>query len=223
MSPQTVANTIPLFDNISNADLNALLTCLQSYEKYYKKGEIISIQEANDRYLGFVLSGSVRMLKADAWGNQTFLAYMEKGDIFGEGLAVQKIPSSYVTFVAAKDTQVLFLRASKIINTCPKNCPFHAQAIQNLFDLLGRKTVRLMEKIEITSKSSLREKIMAYLSMQVLRQNSRYIVSPLGRTELADFLGANRSALTRELNAMRADGLIDFDRNTFIIKRTSEE
>ena len=53
--------------------------------------------------------------------------------------------------------------------------------------------------------------------MQAQKQDSRYITLPLGRTELANYIGANRSALTRELTAMREDGLIDYEKNTFRI------
>ena len=38
---------------------------------------------------------------------------------------------------------------------------------------------------------------------------------PLGRVELASYLNVDRSALTRELNNMKEDGIIDFSRNTF--------
>ena len=75
-----------------------------------------------------------------------------------------------------------------------------------------------MEKIEISSKSSLREKILAYLSIQAQKQGSKYIKIPLNRTEMASYLHANRSAMTRELADMQAEGLIEFDRNTFVIK-----
>ena len=40
---------------------------------------------------------------------------------------------------------------------------------------------------------------------------------PMGRKDLAEYIGANRSALTRELNAMSDEGLIEFDRNDFVI------
>ena len=44
---------------------------------------------------------------------------------------------------------------------------------------------------------------------------STYIEVPLGRVELADYLCADRSALTRELSNMKRDGLLDYDKNTF--------
>ena len=67
------------------------------------------------------------------------------------------------------------------------------------------------------SKRTIREKLLAYLSSQAQSHNSRYFEIPLGRTELAEYLCVDRSALTRELVKMRDDGLIDYDKNCFRI------
>ena len=83
--------------------------------------------------------------------------------------------------------------------------------------LISAKNVTLIQKIEVISKKTLREKILAYLSIQAQVQGTRYFEIPLGRVELADYLCADRSALTRELSSMKADGLIDFDKNVFRI------
>ncbi|MGI5928494.1 MAG: helix-turn-helix domain-containing protein [Pseudoflavonifractor sp.] len=72
-----------------------------------------------------------------------------------------------------------------------------------------------MEKIDVTSKKTLREKILTYLSLLAQHKGSTYIEVPLGRVELADYLCADRSALTRELSNMKRDGLLDYDKNTF--------
>ena len=72
-----------------------------------------------------------------------------------------------------------------------------------------------MDKIEVISKKTLREKIMAYLHQQSMEQNSKHFTIPLGRLELAEYLCADRSALTRELSYMQKDGLICYEKNTF--------
>lgn len=74
-----------------------------------------------------------------------------------------------------------------------------------------------MEKLEITTKRSLREKLLTYLSHLAQEQGSSTVQSPMGRVDLADFLGADRSALTRELNRMQDSRLITFDKNTYTI------
>jgi CRP-like cAMP-binding protein len=83
--------------------------------------------------------------------------------------------------------------------------------------IIADKNRDLIRKIEVISKRTIREKLLAYLSSQAQCQDSRYFEIPLGRTELAEYLCVDRSALTRELVKMRDDGLIDYDKNCFRI------
>ena len=83
--------------------------------------------------------------------------------------------------------------------------------------LIGDKNVQLMHKIEIISKKTLREKIMTYLQQQSIEQSSKHFTISLGRLELAEYLCADRSALTRELSYMQKDGLISYEKNTFLL------
>ena len=208
----------PIFNGVENKDREALLSCLKIYSRTYRKGEYIRLEHDNIQDVGIVLKGSVHMLKEDVWGHQTLLAYMGPGELFGETFALLHEQASHVSFLAAAETKVLFLPADRVLNPCKNHCPFHETLSRNFLLLLGKKNLRLMEKIEISSKSSLREKILAYLSIQAQKQGSKYIKVPLNRTEMASYLHANRSAMTRELADMQAEGLIEFDRNTFVIK-----
>jgi len=208
---------IPLFENISEDELNQLLYCMKGYSKKFEKDSVIILEDEKVRFIGIILKGTVNMIKEDIWGNQTLLTYLEEGELIGDIFAVQKKSDSYVTFVASTKAEILFVPAANIIHTCPRGCAFHQKLATNMFNLLGQKSVRLMEKIEISSKGSLREKILSFLSMQAQKQNSRYIEVPMNRTKMADYLGVNRSAMTRELSNMQKDGLIDFDKNTFVI------
>ncbi len=219
MAPELESSVnIPLFQGIANKDRAALLGCLKTYTRSYKKGEFILLEQDHITDIGIVLKGSVHMLKEDVWGKRTLMAYMGPGELFGETFALRPKQASHFSFLAAAHTDVLFLPLENVLTPCKNRCPFHTALSRNLFSLLGEKNLRLMERIEISSKGSLREKILAYLSVQAQKQGSKYITVPLNRTEMASFLHANRSAMTRELSGMQADGLIEFDGNTFVLK-----
>lgn len=218
MQDKITYSEIELFENIKEVDLDKLLICIKSFKKEYHKNETIYLEEDRIAYVGIVLSGSVHMLKSDIWGNSSLFTFFGPGELFGESFAVQKSISSSVIFKAAEDTKVLFLAASNIIHTCPNSCSFHAQISTNLFHLLGNKNQKFINKIEILSKGSIREKLLAYISQLSQEQNSKYVHSPLSRVALADYLSVNRSAMIRELSKMRDAGIIDFDKDTFIVK-----
>ncbi|MCR5666419.1 MAG: Crp/Fnr family transcriptional regulator [Eubacterium sp.] len=218
-SSMKIYDKIDLFQNIERENLTTMLHCLGETVRSYKKGEIIIMDQEHVEHVGIVLKGSVHMIKEDLWGEKTLLAYMAAGDLFGETFAIQKSTRSYVTFVAASNCEVMFLSLYHVLHPCPNGCAFHLQITENLYNLIGLKNIQLMEKIEVVSKTSLRDKILAYLSLQAQKQQSRYIDIPLNRSEMAEYLHANRSAMTRELAAMQEEGLIDFDKNTFILKK----
>jgi len=219
MNKEINYNEVDLFENINEADLDKLLVCIHSFKKEFQKGQTIYMEEDSIPYVGIVLYGSVHMIKNDIWGNSSLFTFFGPGELFGESFAVQKDISSSVLFKAAKDTKVLFLAARNIIHTCPNACAFHGQIATNLFHLLGMKNQKFINKIEILSKGKIREKLLAYISQLAQEQQSKYVNSPLSRAALAEYLSVNRSAMIRELSKMRDDGIIDFDKDTFIVKK----
>jgi CRP-like cAMP-binding protein len=206
-----------LFSGIQKNDLFKMLNCLGSFQKEYKKDEIIILESDEVKSVGIILSGSVHMIKEDAEGYKTLLAAIEEGGVFGESFACGSNLYSQVSFIASCRCTVLFLPFNKIVYSCQKSCDYHHRLVENMVRLISDKNVQLMQKIEVISKKSLREKILAYLYHQAAGQKSRRFTIPLGRLELAGYLCADRSALTRELSYMKRDGLIAYDKNTFEI------
>ena len=207
----------PLFDGIRKEDLGSLLHCTGNRISRYNKGQVIALEDEQIRHVGVVLSGRVDMVKEDVWGGKTLLIRMGKGELFGETFACGDDSRSVVTFTVSEDTEVLFIPFHRVMHSCSMACEFHHRLIENMVRIIAGKNRGLLRKVEVISKKTLREKILAYLSIQAQDQACRYFQIPLGRVELADYLCADRSALTRELASMKADGLIDYDKNTFRI------
>ena len=214
-----IAKTVrsPLFTGIRSEDMQTMLGCIGHYVREYKKGEIIAFEAETINHVGLVLKGSVDMIKEDVWGNRTMLLRSYAEDVFGETFACGEDSLSVVTFVAAEDSKVMFLSFCRVMHTCSHACVFHQTLIENMVRIIARKNRELMRKIEVVSKKTLREKILAYLSIQSQTQGSSQFEIPLGRVEWAEYLCADRSALTRELAKMKDEGLIDYQRNFFKI------
>lgn len=206
---------LSLFSGIRTEDLSSMLTCLGSYTCNYKKGEFIFLSSEPIQSVGIILQGTIHMIKEDIWGNKTILAFIQKGEIFGETFACGNQLNSAVTFYASTNCKILYMPFYKIIHVCNMSCVFHHRLIENMVGLIANKNTHLMEKLEIISKKTLRDKILTYMSLQAQINKSSYFEIPLGRVELADYLCADRSALTRELNNMKSDGIIDFQKNYF--------
>lgn len=207
----------PLFTGIGSEDMEGMLGCIGYHVRKYAKGEIIAFEEETINHVGVVMEGAVDMVKEDVWGNRTMLLRSYREDIFGETFACGEDSLSVVTFVAAQDCKVLFLSFCRVMHTCTHACVFHQTLIENMVRIIARKNRELMRKVEVVSKKTLREKILAYLSIQSQSQGKKQFEIPLGRVEWAEYLCADRSALTRELAKMKEEGLIDYQKNQFEI------
>ena len=207
----------PLFHGIRPEDRRTMLGCIGYHVGTFRKGDIVGFEEENMKYIGIVLSGAVDMVKEDLWGNKTMLVRIGRNEVFGETFACGSDNLSVVTFLVSEDAKVLFLPFNRVMHSCTMACQFHHRLIENMVRVIADKNRDLMRKVEVVSKRTIREKLLAYLSIQAQVQNARYFVVPLGRVELAEYLCVDRSALTRELAKMKEDGLIDYDKNCFRI------
>jgi len=81
--------------------------------------------------------------------------------------------------------------------------------------IMAQKNLTLNQKITFLTYKTTRQKIAALLLYYMQDEQTKTVTLPYTREEMADFLCLNRSALSRELSAMRDAGLISFNRNRF--------
>ena len=112
-------------------------------------------------------------------------------------------------------SRILLIRLRRITETCSNACEFHNRMVMNLLRAIAGKNLMLNAKIEITSRRTTREKLMAYLLNQAKRAGGSTFTIPLDRQGLADYLGVERSALSAEIGKLRREGVIESERSTF--------
>ncbi len=204
-----------LFDHIATEDLMRMLSCIGCKVITYAPKTYILDEEDTIEDVGVLLSGHINMVSEDIYGHRTTLVRMGPNELFGESFALSGSKRSTVSFMTNEPCIVLYIPLQKVLHICSNSCPFHHQLIENMFYTLSMKNQQLIEKSAIISKPTLQDKIWTYLNLEAERQQKIYFEIPLNRNELADYLCANQSALTRELKHMKEKGLIDFDKNTF--------
>ncbi len=210
-----VLSQSPLFLGMDRQGIAEVLTCLRARFKTYTKGEILLLAGDNVPELGIVLSGGVVIEREDANGVRTIITKVERGELFAEAFACAGTLHSPVSVTAGTQSEVLWLPATGIVSVCPRSCAHHTRLVENMMHLLARKNLLMHERLELLSKKTIRERITTYLGMQSRRQGSARFVIPFSRTELADYLCVDRSALSRELGAMRNEGLVRFHLSEF--------
>ena len=83
--------------------------------------------------------------------------------------------------------------------------------------MLANRTLEMNDRIQILSKRTLRSKLVTFFSLLIKRYDDDSFAIPFDRSAMADYLGTDRSALSRELSHMQAEGLLRFRHNRFEI------
>lgn len=215
-SELNTAGSSHLFKGISENDIKSLMPCLTAEKKKYKKNETIIDEGARLNTACLLLSGSAHIERVDYSGARNIVNAITPGDVFGESYAASSLPVS-VSVISDADTTVLFMNMTGIIHMCGNACPFHSKLLENLLRILSVRNLNLNDKITIISQKSLRAKIMMYLNEISKRSSSTYFDIPFSRQQLADYLNADRSALSAALSSLKSEGVIDFQKNHFRI------
>ena len=206
-----------LFKGIGEQEAVSMLSCLGAYQRSYQKGDCVFRKGERITAVALLLDGAVHIRKEDYWGNLSILNEISAGEVFGETYACLEVGEMLNNAVAVKHSQVLFLDVNRVLTTWSSACQFHGKLIQNLLSVLALKNKMLTQKLEHMSQRTTREKLLSYLSEQSLREGRPSFDIPFNRQQLADFLSVDRSAMSNELCRMRDEGILEFERNHFVL------
>ena len=207
-----------LFRNIVPKDLEAMLGCLSAREIRPQRGDFIMSTPEEHPLMGVVLEGEVEMISEDYFGKKSLLSVLPVGSIFGESYTCVKAKNRTIAYQARTRCRILLLDYERILHACKLVCRFHHRMIENMVELIAEKNLALVDKLEVTSRTTIREKLLTYLTRQAEATGSLTFTIPMGRTALAEYLCTDRSAMSRELARMKAEGILDYEKRTFTLK-----
>ena len=203
----------PLFSGISENELTAMLSCLDTRKKDFPKEAFVLRNGDTVEAIGLVLSGSVLIVQDDIWGNRNILSKAGPGKTFATAFACAPGSKLNVDVITETPVTIMFLNVNRILNVCPSACTHHNRIIRNILGELAEKNLLFSEKLEHMGQRTTRTKVMSYLSAEAQRLGTYEFDIPFSRQQLADYLGIERSGLSSELSKMCRDGLIDFHRS----------
>ena len=208
---------IPLFQGLEREEISEVLQRFHALIKHFPKSDYIYLAGDCVENLCVVLEGTVQMIKEDIWGEKSIIANLGAGSVFAENFLGKLGDRSVVSYFVASDSEILMLPLGRALYDVSAPSKASQRLMCNIVSVLADNNTRLIEKTEILCKKTLRSKILAYLEQEARNQGSRQFTIPFNRTDLANYLDADRSALTRELARMKEEGIIDYNKNTFTI------
>lgn len=205
--------SIDLFKCFNEEDFQSIFKNNSSLKKY-PKNSIIYMQNEECKSMDVILKGTITIQKIDSEGNILSLNDFSNGEIIGENLLFSVDNRYPMTISAISDVIILHIDKELVLKLCQINECFLLKFLQSL----SSKALFLSNKITTLTMKSLRQCIIEFLLYEHHVQQTNNIKLIMTKKDLAGKFGVQRTSLSRELNKMRKDGLIDFDNNYIRIK-----
>jgi CRP/FNR family transcriptional regulator, nitrogen fixation regulation protein len=210
-------------NNVLNPNSNehrlAVLAGEQIFSEFkYRRGREIFGEGHETGHVYQVLSGAVRCFRRLPDGRRQIKSFHLPGDMFGfENGANHRFSAEAVV-----ETRAVFLKQRNLLDAFANQeggrtgllrlVTESLQHAENHMLLLGRKTAR--------------EKVAAFiLEMDERHAHPDVIVLPMGRRDIADYLGLSLETVARAFSSLQDDGvlrLIGTTHKQFIIRRRAE-
>lgn len=195
-----------LFDGIEDEQLTDAIKLLNGRIKKVVKDDYVVQLGGTMQYAGLLLKGKIESSFQNENFDQITMHTFTGGYLFGEGLVINHAKNSPVQVRAVEDSVVLFIDLEMIYAAADKSSIRNILA-RNLIKSLAKKNLILNQKVRILSQKSLRDRIFIYLRT-LPKDKDGYVRIPFTQTAIAEYLGVNRSALSRELGRMQNEGLL---------------
>ena len=202
--------TVPLFKGLTTLEIEKFIKSTGTTFKIYPRGERILEAFTPNANIGIIVTGEAQILSLDWLGNETVGHTIEDGAIFGTVSAILGEDLIATSVRLTIDSTVMWIPYRSLLISGPILGRIHGVVMKNLLEAFSRKNVLMMQKVELLSQKTLRDRVILYLIQREKRQMSEWVKVP-GRVQLAKELECNRSALTREISQMEANGLVEVD------------
>jgi len=211
-----------LFKDLSGEDLEKALRFYKAANASHKKGEYLLHEGDSINRFGLVLSGMVQVFMDDMNGDRTIMANVSAGSTFGESLCFLETRYAGIYIIAASDCRLLWLSTDKLRERSAGD-DFSCLMKIRFMSLLAQRALTMNDRIQTLSKRTLRAKLYTYFALCRRHFRSSFFELDMDRNDMAAYLGADRSALSRELSKMRSEGLIDYTKNRFTLLLISHD
>lgn len=194
---------ITLFKNIPAFEKEALLKNIKIKSNSYLRDEVIVSENDLCESIKYVKKGLVVAKNIYYDGHETIIKVILPGDSFGEALLYSSNPYYKATFVSEANTVIETLTKDDLEYLLENKT-----IMKNYINSISDSLVLLNNHIKILNQKSVKGRLCLFLYYEYLKTKATTFTINLNKTELAQFLNAERPTLSKELHELINQGII---------------
>ncbi len=212
---QLCAKRVPIFSALDEEELNRVVDLI--IRRQYGKGEMILLEGSNLDSLIIINHGRVKAFRYTQEGKEQILYIFSEGDFFGEKnllsrqeatYNVEALEQTHVCMIHNKDFQELIRRYPDI-------------SLKIIAELCARLD-RLERSVQNMGTKNAEGRIAAVLLEFAEKYGTAHLLGiqfelPFSREGIANYIGVARETVSRRLNHLQEEGIIEMIGNKKII------
>ncbi|MDD3669909.1 MAG: Crp/Fnr family transcriptional regulator [Sphaerochaetaceae bacterium] len=210
---------IALFESIPDEVLKDFVQANRFRFYHYRPNNFVVFANDHCKEVHIVLEGLLTAEYYQEGGQLYSLATFKRGGLFGAH-ATYSEKSIYPVTVTAKTKATLLSIDGELFFNLISTRP---AMLKEFLRLMSANTVVLNTRVIAQMGSTLRVRLLSFLLRQSNEIPGTYSAFGMTKTRLSELLGVQRTSLSRELAAMRSEGLIRFDRHRFLVEKAGKD
>lgn len=212
---QICAMRVPIFTTLNPEDLTKVINLI--IRKEYAKGDLLLMEGEHTENLVIINQGTVKAYKNTNEGKEQILYIFSEGDFFGEKNLLREQEAAYCV-EALEQTKVCMIRKIDF------------RALLQEYPNIGLKIIdelsNRMDRLESTVQSMGSKSVESRINAVLLEFANKYgkpgpqgveFDLPLSREGIANYIGLTRETVSRKMNHLQEQGIIEMIGNKRII------
>lgn len=216
MNESELLQNVPFFRGLSEEELEEIRKI--AIRRSYRKRSVVFVEGGDKEAVFFIRKGMAKTFKTDENGHEQIVSILGPGDMFPHiGLfndhpypaTAEVLTDAVLLAIPVRDFERLLVRLPQI-------------AIKVLRVMSG-KIEELQLKLQQMAGNDVQDRVHAFL-LQLAERHGRMteagvaIRIPMTNQEFASAVGTSRETVNRYLNHLRKQGLLESDRQGYLIK-----
>ncbi len=211
-----ILKTLPLFEHLDDAMINALLDSNDLVKKRYQKHSVIHIPKDTVDAYEIILSGTVSIKYLESSGHVVTINWVNPYDVIGANLLFSSNRQYEMIVESLSEVMLLSIRREKLIELAQSNRNFMIALLKQVSD----RSNLLAKRLKSFATSSLYQKVLDYLTSEYQYQKNNPLKLQKTKQAIAMELGVARTSLVRILTKMREEGMLTFNRKEILLQKS---
>ena len=204
--------SLPLFQGMSQADFNSLLQKIRLDFVRYEEGSTIISSGQTCKSFAFLINGTVESSRDGMDGNLTFMEQIDAPCLIEPYSMFGRVGSYQRTYSAVTPCSFLMVDKQYIYTELGK----YNICRMNLLNILSGRVQQLDSHVWALQGDTLRGRIIRFIKgLSDIQTGTKKLCIKMN--DLATLMDATRLNVSRELNALEAEGLITLRRKEILI------